>query len=529
MNTHRWSLFLAGCFTAAVATAAPAETVRKPMRAADEASLEVQARGPVHEAFAQLAPTNPDPGPVIPRQPPKSVAELPPEQKPDNEQVQWIPGYWSWDTDRKDFVWVSGTWRAAPAERQWVPGHWSKTTDGWQWAPGFWAETQQRELDYVPRPPDSQDRGPSAPAPNVNSFYVPGCWLPLDGRFVWRPGFWSACRAGRVWIPSRYAWTPGGYVFLNGYWDYGLEGRGLLFAPVYFSKPLYSDPMYGYQPNYVVGMGPLLDCLFARPGYGSYYFGDYFGDRYEGLGFAAWPAYGGRAFDPLYRYYSWSHRGDPSWQRGLQASYANRAAGRLTLPPRTLAAQTALLQSNSLARTADRSSLQVVRPLGSVTGVRLVGVTGDQLSRQQARIQGYQNLSAARGRIETPNQFTTRGPAAAPAQSIASLKLSSASTRGSTGQTLAGPRGSSATVRYYYPNGIPRSTGPVIRGPATGRGIGPSTMRSSPSYRAGPSYRPGPTFRSSPSYRGGSSYRSGGSHHGGGGHGGGHGGGGHHK
>src|SRR5437868_7994 len=42
---------------------------------------EVQARGPVHEAFAEPA-TLPSASPVVPKQPPAPIEELPPEQKP---------------------------------------------------------------------------------------------------------------------------------------------------------------------------------------------------------------------------------------------------------------------------------------------------------------------------------------------------------------------------------------------------------------------------------------------------------------
>src|SRR5262245_17118853 len=43
---------------------------------------EVQARGPVHEAFAQPS-TAPRPGIAVPRQPPESIQEMPPDQKPE--------------------------------------------------------------------------------------------------------------------------------------------------------------------------------------------------------------------------------------------------------------------------------------------------------------------------------------------------------------------------------------------------------------------------------------------------------------
>src|SRR3954469_12237043 len=63
---------------------------------------EVQARGPVHEAFAEPG-TLPSAPPVVPRQPPAPVEELPPEQKPAGEEVQWVPGYWHWDEERNNY------------------------------------------------------------------------------------------------------------------------------------------------------------------------------------------------------------------------------------------------------------------------------------------------------------------------------------------------------------------------------------------------------------------------------------------
>ena len=45
---------------------------------------------------------------TLPKEPPPAIEELPPEQKPDSDNVQWIPGYWQWDAERGDFVWLSG-------------------------------------------------------------------------------------------------------------------------------------------------------------------------------------------------------------------------------------------------------------------------------------------------------------------------------------------------------------------------------------------------------------------------------------
>src|SRR5690349_5439005 len=65
--------------------------------AADD-GIEVLAKGPVHEAFATTAEA-PAALPVVTKQPPEPIEELPPEQKPAGDNVQWIPGYWHWDEE----------------------------------------------------------------------------------------------------------------------------------------------------------------------------------------------------------------------------------------------------------------------------------------------------------------------------------------------------------------------------------------------------------------------------------------------
>src|SRR5688572_25169628 len=69
--------------------------------AALEEAVEVLTRGPLHEAFAAPIKQNPDPGEVVPQAPPEPIQELPPEVKPEGENVEWISGYWAWDEQEK--------------------------------------------------------------------------------------------------------------------------------------------------------------------------------------------------------------------------------------------------------------------------------------------------------------------------------------------------------------------------------------------------------------------------------------------
>src|SRR5688572_6510094 len=117
--------------------------------------VEVLTRGPVHEAFAETVVFDPEAGVVVPKEAPDAIEELPPEQKPEGANVEWIPGYWGWDDERNDFLWVSGIWRDVPPGRQWVTGYWGKSARGSQWTSGYWANADASEIEYLPEPPQS--------------------------------------------------------------------------------------------------------------------------------------------------------------------------------------------------------------------------------------------------------------------------------------------------------------------------------------------------------------------------------------
>src|ERR1700722_3393531 len=93
--------------------------------------IEVQTRGPLHEAVAQ--PFDPKPGTPIPKQRPASIKEQLPDKMPDAENSQWLSGCWSGDPERQEFLWVSGVYRTPPQGRTFVPGYWAHSADGWRW------------------------------------------------------------------------------------------------------------------------------------------------------------------------------------------------------------------------------------------------------------------------------------------------------------------------------------------------------------------------------------------------------------
>ena len=108
---------------------------------------EVMTRGPVHEAFATAVTFDPQPGLTISVKPPEPVDELPPEQQLEGDNVAWIPGYWAWDEERQDFLWISGIWRYLPPDRQWVPGYWETPPDRYRdYVPAHWERRGRRHV-----------------------------------------------------------------------------------------------------------------------------------------------------------------------------------------------------------------------------------------------------------------------------------------------------------------------------------------------------------------------------------------------
>ena len=307
----------------------------------DVPGTQVLTRGPVHEAFAGMVTFNPEPGIVVTKAPPAVIEEMPPEERPEGDNVTWIPGYWGWDDERSDFLWVSGTWRALPPGRAWMAGYWGKTTQGHQWTSGYWADATAREATYLPPPPATVEVGPNIAAPSMDYGWTPGCWVWYEGRYAWRPGYWAQGRADWDWCPAHYVWTPRGYIFVGGFWDYPVERRGVLFAPIYFEAGVYARRGYFYSPTIVIDLGVFTDHLFLRPRYHHYYFGDYYAPSYHQGGFyASFSFQSGRyGYDPIYSHQRWEHRQDREWERRVEASYQNRRDHETARPPRTWAAQ----------------------------------------------------------------------------------------------------------------------------------------------------------------------------------------------
>jgi len=437
---------------------------------------EVLTRGAIHDAFAIPVGLDPVAGPIVPREPPADIEELPPEVAVEDPNAEWITGYWSWDEEREDFVWTSGVWRVAPPNHRWVAGYWTQvTTDtgamGFQRVSGFWAPNEVRQVVYYPQPPASLEAGPNVPQPSPDHFWIPGSWVNTDGRYVWRGGYWAASQQNWVWMPAYYVRTPGGYIYNAGYWDYPFDNRGMIFAPVYFSNNVYTRPGFRYSPAVLIRATQLLVHLFARPTYGNYYFGDYYGPTYATAGYTPWFAARGRGdnqrwYDPIYVYQRSHHRGDADWSRRWQDQYDYYTANQDARPRRTYSAerQFASAQGPNRDRSEFRNAIlatsvaDVVNNIGNtnvvnntviknVTNVNIRRVQNDERVAIEKRSQEVKQFAKQRSQVEREARVAgneNRGPRNGAGPGAGQNRPGNPNQPG--GQVAAGPIGATLTL-----------------------------------------------------------------------------------
>jgi hypothetical protein len=227
------------CAQGSIKADSPREVKNSPLQLAlsDDGSVHRDFRpltdGPLHESF--LSSPNNYSRIRVERTPPDPI-----DERPTYEYVasgaQWMAGYWDWDPRRKDFIWVTGTWRVPPPGRTWISGYWTQDPKGWYRVEGFWSDRPIGELVYrynaIPIHAFVEEPGAAS---GPNDIYVPGGYELDDSRLVWQPGYWDKGRAGWAWVPKRWIYRPKGWVFQKGFWDRTLEDRGSLHLPVQVS------------------------------------------------------------------------------------------------------------------------------------------------------------------------------------------------------------------------------------------------------------------------------------------------------
>ncbi|HMP60151.1 MAG TPA: hypothetical protein PKD86_12440, partial [Gemmatales bacterium] len=478
-------------------------------------------RGPIHEAFAEPITFNPKPGPLAPRQPPANIEELPPDQRPEGDNVAWVPGYWQWDEEPSEFLWVSGFWRVIPPGRQWIPGYWDEANGAqWQWVSGYWAMVEQQEVEYLPEPPASVENGPVTPQPSTNHSWVPGNWVYQETRYLWQPGYWIVPSPGWIWVPASYVWSPVGFVYVPGYWDYSIRRRGMLFAPFYY-QAAWVRPGWAYRPMVCIDVDIVTAHFWCRPRFRHYYFGDYYGATYASVGFTPWFnfTYARGGFCPIYSYHAWYFRGrDPRWEAGLRSDFQFRFAHVDARPPRTFVQQQVFINNinttvvNNNVVNFNRTNVQnltLARPMNQVVTrantaadapirfqrldaeqVRQASLTQQELRRANQQRMELERAAAARlresqagaGGPGRPGDRPGAGgdrPSARPPTPTAPIRIEAPRTpiaarpmpptgdaAGSPGAGAGGPPGRPSRVPPPRPDGGGRPRPPVAGSPA---------------------------------------------------------------
>jgi hypothetical protein len=450
------------------------------------AGVDVLTRGPLHEAFAEPVNLAGTVTPVIPKQPPQPIAENPAEMRPDSDDATWIPGYWSWDDQQNNYIWVSGVWRIPPPGRQWIGGYWTVASGGYQWVPGFWSSAETNDVQYYPPPPAALEQGPSGNPPSADDFWAPGTWDWQGNQFVWTNGFWTAARSGWVWTPTYYSFTPRGYARVDGYWDYDLARRGVVFAPLAISPAVYGTAGFSYMPSIAIDPNVLSFYLFARPSYCQYYFGDYFGAEYDRMGFYPWYAVGrGRAFayDPLYSYDRWYYAArDPEWIGNLEHWHDYYRQHPDARPPHDLAAARQFATQH--ANRPDRDMLMIGRPVSEFArstsqSYRLARLTAADAAKARSITQSHRAFEAQRAEMEA-------GRAGAVARAANGPQKATFPHRD---HVIGGPR---SVPNNMIGQGRAPSPGPAQPGPTPHQALKPIVPNEVPGTEPRPQARPEP-------------------------------------
>lgn len=374
--------------------------------------VEVMTRGVIHEAFAEVA-SDPKPGLIVSKRPPETIEEVPPEFKPEEEGAIWISGYWAWDDERDDFFWQSGVWRVPPPAQRWVAGYWNEVPSGWQWVSGFWVPVETKEIRYYDAPPASLEAGPTSPAPSDNYFWATGSWNYDDTSYRWQPGYWAPYQENWVWISPRYAWTPAGCVYLPGRWDYRLTRRGCLFAPVYYTQPVYLRPNYVYRPWCALNTPNLFVHLWVRPNYGHFYFGNYYDSNWGNWGVTPWCQYQPyrNCYDPMLTqlqcHYRQSGVNFISRLDGWHNHYVNNVSSR---PPQTWNEQVRIMNQTNITHVKQNIlavNLQDASKRNDLN-VKFAHLDGNKQKQAISQVKETREVRQHRISVERPEGFATR-------------------------------------------------------------------------------------------------------------------------
>lgn len=393
-------------------------------------------RGPIHEGFAQPGANVRGRGITAPESPPAPVNEIPPEVKLEGSKAQWIPGYWQWYDERNDFIWICGLYRHIPPGRTWEPGCWKEVRKVWTYFPGYWRPTDAKNLPAdLPEPPPAKDEDTTPPKNNPNAMWVPGYWEYKNSEFEWQPGYWPANPTDMIWQPNQYVATETGFMFVPGYWDYPLEGRGLLYSPVFFSQAQRAKEGWSYRPEFAIsfgsdsawGQGGAFNSLYIGPNYNCYHYGNYSWSNcgtsaacglsvwnclpnftnsvlaLSGCGaYKPWSCVSNGYTNPLWQHYVRLNQSNAEWSKSVRVFYASGAnctTSPVCSPNHVFAASSTMVTPNRVTNTFTFS-----QPAGQVysrRSTRMISTDGGYSQQFVTKnTMAYQYLSP-RGNLKT--------------------------------------------------------------------------------------------------------------------------------
>jgi hypothetical protein len=208
----------------------------------------------VHEGYITRI-TEPSLVEALPKAPPPPKEEVIPDQI--SPEAVWIPGYWTWLNNQKDYGWICGIWRVPPPAHVWINGYWKQFDEGWVWIRGFWSPVSDQSLSYIKDvPPDQLDENVSTP-PSNDYFWNSGYWIysSEQNKFNWVAGHWEKFDPEWILVPAHYVWRQEGYVFIPSYWDWPLDLRGRAYfclEPVVSIEPIaLLHTIVVYYPDYL--------------------------------------------------------------------------------------------------------------------------------------------------------------------------------------------------------------------------------------------------------------------------------------
>jgi hypothetical protein len=206
---------------------------------------------------------------------------------------------------------------------------------------------------------------------------------------------------------------------VDGFWDYDLAHRGVLFAPVAFNGGV---PAAGFvfTPTVALNCDVFTDHLFCQPQCNCYCFGDYYAANQLQAGIYPWFAFHMSHFgyDPLYACCSWQHRHDMDWHKKLIAIYRLRRDHAQSRPPHTYAALMALSQRAGSMKTPTLAvplSKWAARPGASSLRFEKVSEAGRERIRKSAQSLGELATSRLRHEqkslVREPSKLAQAAPA----------------------------------------------------------------------------------------------------------------------